>query len=338
MPQALRFTLLSVPALLAIACAQPQPSDDVAARVGSTPITMDQVDAQVRKAEPETWQSLFDARQRSLDYLIDEQLLSVEAGRQGIDIDSLVAREVSASVPTVSDEDVQAFYAQNEQRMGGESPAAMQERIRDYLTAGHQRQVQRDYLAGLRQQAGVEILLEPPRALIQVADDEPAKGPIDAPVVLVEYSDYKCPYCARAQPSVRQVLETYGDRIRLVYRDFPLAMHENAHLAAQAGQCAREQGRFWEYHDLLFTNTRALRPADLQRYAEEVDLDPVLFAECLESGRHADGVDADLESGQRHGVSGTPAFFINGRLLSGAQPFANFQQIIDEELESAGGL
>ena len=114
MPQALRFTLLSVPALLAIACAQPQPSDDVAARVGSTPITMDQVDAQVRKAEPETWQSLFDARQRSLDYLIDEQLLSVEAGRQGIDMDSLVAREVSASVPTVSDEDVQAFYAQNE--------------------------------------------------------------------------------------------------------------------------------------------------------------------------------------------------------------------------------
>lgn len=88
----------------------------------------------------------------------------------------------------------------------------------------------------------------------------------------------------------------------------------------------------------LFTNTRALRPADLQRYAEEVDLDPVLFAECLESGRHADGVDADLESGQRHGVSGTPAFFVNGRLLSGAQPFANFQQIIDEELESAGGL
>ena len=109
MPQALRFTLLSVPALLAIACAQPQPSDDVAARVGSTPITMDQVDAQVRKAEPETWQSLFDTRQRSLDYLIDEQLLSDEAGRQGIDIDSLVAREVSASVPTVSDEDVQAF-------------------------------------------------------------------------------------------------------------------------------------------------------------------------------------------------------------------------------------
>ena len=102
MPQALRFTLLSVPALLAIACAQPQPSDDVAARVGSTSITMDQVDAQVRKAEPETWQSLFEARQRSLDYLIDEQLLSVEAGRQGIDIDSLVAREVSASVPTVS--------------------------------------------------------------------------------------------------------------------------------------------------------------------------------------------------------------------------------------------
>jgi protein-disulfide isomerase len=338
MSQALRSTLLSVPVLFATACTQPQPqrSDDVAARVGSTSITLDQVDAQVRKAEPETWQSLFDARRRSLARLIDEQLLSAEARTQGIDVDSLVTREVSANVPAVSDEDVKVFYAQNEQRMGGESLEAMQQRLRDYLSGTHHRQTQRDYLASLRQQAGVEILLEPPRALIQVADDEPAKGPADAPIVLVEYSDYECPYCARAQPSVRQVLQTYGDRIRHVYRDFPLAMHDDAHLAAQAGQCAGEQGRFWEYHDLLFTNSRALRPADLQRYAESIDLDPDLFAECLDSGRHAHGVDADLESGQQHGVSGTPAFFINGRLLSGAQPFAAFQKIIDEELESAG--
>ncbi|HJP32598.1 MAG TPA: thioredoxin domain-containing protein [Candidatus Latescibacteria bacterium] len=335
MPQFL-CTVTIVLVLLVGACTQPQPSVGVAARVGTQQITLEQVDAQIQKAEPDAWQSLFEARQRALGFLLDEQLLNAEAGRHGIDVDSLIAREITANVPPVSDADVEIFFAQNQQRMGEQSFESMQDRIRDYMVAGNYRQTQREYLVGLRQQAGVEILLEPPRARIEVADDEPARGPADAPIVVVEYSDYECPYCSRAQPSVQQVLQTYGDRVRLVYRDFPLNIHENAHLAAQAGHCAREQGKFWEYHDLLYENARALRPADLQRYAEDLDLDPALFSECIESGRYAGQVDADLASGQQHGVSGTPAFFINGRMLSGAQPFAAFKKIIDEELESIG--
>ena len=135
---------------------------------------------------------------------------------------------------------------------------------------------------------------------------------------------------------MQQVLTTYGDRVRLVYRDFPLLMHEHAHLAAQAGQCAHEQGRFWEYHDVLFANARQLRAEDLKRHAAAAGLDAARFDACLASGRFAAGVDADLASGEEHGVSGTPAFFVNGRLLSGAQPFAAFQQIIDDELRGAG--
>ena len=179
-------------------------------------------------------------------------------------------------------------------------------------------------------------MLEPPRVTLDITDDEPAKGPEDAPIVLVEYSDFQCPYCARAQPSVAQVLQTYGDKVRLVFRDFPLAMHDNAQLAAEAGQCAAEQGQFWEYHDVLFANARALAASDLQQYATDLGLDMIPFNSCLESGRHTNGVQADLASGQARGVSGTPAFFINGRLLSGAQPFSAFQKIIDEELEQSG--
>ena len=147
------------------------------------------------------------------------------------------------------------------------------------------------------------------------------------------YRTTMCPYCGRAQPAVQQVLRTYGDRVRLVFRDFPLKMHRNASAAAQAGLCAQEQGRFWEYHDTLFAHQRQLRPDDLRRYAANLQLDTAAFDACLESDRYATAIDADLASGEQHGVSGTPAFFINGRRLSGAQPFAAFQQLIDDELE-----
>jgi protein-disulfide isomerase len=326
------FRTISVVTALLFGCTQPSPQADIAAKIGAQQVTLAQVDAQVQIAEPQTWQALFDARQRAVTYLVDEQLLTAEARTQGIEVDSLVTREIAARAATVDEGEVEAFYAQNEQSMRGQPLESMRDRIRGFLTESKLRQAQQEYLTVLRQQAGVEILLELPRAQIQLADDEPARGPTDAPIVLVEYSDYECPYCARAQASVQQVLQTYGDKVRLVYRDFPLSNHANAHLAAQAGLCANEQNRFWDYHDMLYANADALTPADLRRYATDLDLDPASFAECLDSGRFAGAVDADLESGQQYGVSGTPAFFINGRLLSGAQPFAAFQKIIDEEL------
>ena len=322
-----------------IGCTAPVvPPTDVAATVGKRPVTMTQVDAQVRQAEPETWQALFDARQRAVAFLIDEQLLAAAASRHGIDADSLVSREIEARVTATTDEEVQIFYAQNAERMGGQPLAEMQDRIREFLTDRQIREARGEYLAGLRAQAVVEILLEAPRVHLEITPAEPAKGPTDAPIVLVEYSDYECPFCARAQASVQQVLQTYGDKIRHVYRDFPLAMHSNANRAAQAGQCASEQGQFWEFHDVLFENFRALGSENLQGYATELGLDLALFNSCLESGRHADGVNADLASGQANGVSGTPAFFINGRLLSGAQPFGAFKKIIDEELQNSEPL
>lgn len=323
-------------------CAQPGPGPApaapgaVAATVGSDNIMLEQVDAQIRRAEPDTWQALFDARQRALGQLIDERLLAAAAAELGTDVETLVADKVHAGVAPVSDEEVAVFFRENEQRMGGQPLQEMAPRIHEFLTDRQLRTARHTYLAQLREQAGVVVLLQAPRVQIEVGADEPAKGPQDAPITLVEYSDFECPYCVRAQSSVAQVLATYGDQVRHVYRDFPLAMHDNAHLAAQAGQCAAEQDQFWAYHDVLFANVRALRPDDLRRYAVELNLDAGAFDECLQSGRHAESVDADLASGQANGVSGTPAFFINGRLLSGAQPFTAFQQIIDEELRSTG--
>ena len=329
------------PILLALAltaCDAPRGEQfvDLAARIGADSVTVSEVDARVQMEEPEFWQTLYDARRRALATIVEERLLTAEAKRQGISVDSLVTREIAAASSPVDSNSVSAYYENNRQHMGGHSLSDVQDQLRDYLTASAAREARTRYVAELRPHAGVDVLLELPSRQVEVGADEPSRGPLDAPVVIVEYSDFQCPYCRQAQPTLDQVAATYGDRVQLVYRDFPLAMHANAHRAAQAAQCAHEQGAFWPYHDILFQNIRRLGEQDLRRHAKAARLDTSAFDECLSSGRYFAAVDADLARGEAHGVSGTPAFFINGRFLSGAQPFAAFRDIIDDELTQAG--
>ena len=164
------------------------------------------------------------------------------------------------------------------------------------------------------------------------ADDDPVKGPATAKITIIEFSDFQCPFCARAVPTMEQIFKTYGDKVRLVYRDFPLSFHQYAQKSAEAAECADEQGKFWEYHDSLFANQNALDIDSLKKYASDTKLDTAKFNECLDSGKYAEEVQKDFKDGQSAGVRGTPAFFINGRLVSGAQPFETFKKIIDEEL------
>jgi len=175
----------------------------------------------------------------------------------------------------------------------------------------------------------------PTPGIIEVsADDDPAIGPEDAPVLIVEFSDFQCSYCARfATETLGQILDTYGDQVRFVYRDFPLtSIHPHAQKAAEATQCAHEQGKYWEYSDLLFQNQQALDVDSLKGYAQQLGLDTDVFNECLDSGQYASEIQKDLTEGQSYGVTGTPTFFINGRLLRGAKPFSAFQAMIEEEL------
>jgi protein-disulfide isomerase len=167
-------------------------------------------------------------------------------------------------------------------------------------------------------------------------DDDPWVGNKDADVIIVEFSDFQCPFCARALPTVNQIKETYGDDILFVYRDFPLrSIHPQAQKAAEASQCAFEQDKFWEYHDLLFEKQSSWSGVGVpifKEYAVDLGLDTDTFNDCLDSNKYADEVEADLQEGSHFGVTGTPAFFINGQKISGAQPFTIFKQIIDVEL------
>jgi len=269
-------------------------------------------------------------RSEGLERMIDEQLLEREAREQGVTPEALLSRQ--AEDVEVSDAEVKAFYESNQDRLGSVSLEEIGPRIRDHLAQRQAQDAVRSYVEGLRDNADLEVALQAPRT--EVAATGPALGPESAPVTIVEFSDFQCPYCARAAPVVKQLHERYPDSVRIVYRHFPLdSVHPQARPAAEASLCAADQDRFWEYHDVLFENARQLGEEDLIRYAEELGLDMAEFRTCLEEGRHAAQVERDLEAGRRAGVTGTPSFFVNGRMLGGAQPLEAFVRVIESELE-----
>ncbi|MBT4352043.1 thioredoxin domain-containing protein [archaeon] len=161
------------------------------------------------------------------------------------------------------------------------------------------------------------------------SDNEGEKAPTEGKVIIEEFSDFECPYCSRAVPTVEEIKKTYGDKVEVVFKNFPLGFHKQAQGASEAAECARDQGNFWEYHDKLFDNQGALSTANYKVWAEELGLDMDKFNLCVDNNEKADIVAKDLKEGQQKGVSGTPTFFVNGRKLVGAQPFAAFKPIID---------
>lgn len=349
MPRTLRvmFVVAVCAGLAVAACAAPAEGSKktssgqaagsgVAATVGDKTIPMSEVDARAKTANSEVYQQLYTARRQALDSLVAEALVEKEAATRGVSPEELVKQEIESKLTDVSESDIEMFYNQNQAQMGNQTLEQMSGRIKNFLTQQQAGSRRDEFLDGLKKKYGVKIALDPPRVDVQVAADEPAKGPADAPILIVEYSEFQCPYCQRVGPTVKQVLDTYGDKVRLVFRDYPLPFHNNAAMASQAGQCAHDQGKFWEYHDKLFANQKALEVDSLKKYAAELGLDADKFNACLDSGSQKAKVDADVERGTASGVRGTPAFFINGRFLSGAQPFAAFQAIIDEELDLAG--
>ncbi len=170
---------------------------------------------------------------------------------------------------------------------------------------------------------------------VEVPKDAPTKGPADAKVTIVEFSEFECPFCSRVNPTVKQIEETYGKDVRIVFRHLPLPFHKNAVPAAEASMAAHAQGKFWEFHDKAFANQRALTRENFEKWGQEIGLDMKKFKADLDSGKYKARVEQDRAYAGTVGARGTPAFFINGKLVSGAQPFDNFKKVIDEEIKRA---
>jgi protein-disulfide isomerase len=192
-------------------------------------------------------------------------------------------------------------------------------------------------LEGLKQTHHVNVALEPPELpRIEVEAKGPARGPAGAPVTIVEFSDFQCPYCGREVPVIDRLMKEYDGKVRLVFRHFPLDFHPFAEKAAEAAVCAAEQGKFWELHDKMFSNQQKLAVDDLKGYAKSVGVDAAKFDKCLDSGEKKPQIDADQKAGTEAGVNGTPAFFINGIFINGAQPYEQIKQTVDRELKKKG--
>jgi protein-disulfide isomerase len=215
----------------------------------------------------------------------------------------------------------------------GSTVESMREQIIRFLTDGPRRQKYQELITTLRNEADVKISLPtPPKPRRNVEAKGPSRGPADARVTIVEFSDFECPFCSRAHGTVEEVMRTYAGKVKLVFRQLPLNMHPNAFKAAEASLCAHEQGRFWEYHDVLFKNREKLQVADLKQHATQLGIDTGKFNECLDSGKMASTVREDMKAAEAAGVNGTPAFFINGVFLNGAVPIQDFKEVIDAEL------
>jgi protein-disulfide isomerase len=280
-------------------------------------------------------QDLYESSRQAVEALVGEYLLAEAAAQAGVSVAAFVASRLDPALTMeIQEEDIREIYEQSRSMLGNVTFAQAESAIRSYLEEKRRDDGRQKVVGALLAAAGADVVidLDPPRYDVVPRGDEPSLGPASAPVTLVAYSDFQCPFCRRAAPHVRKLVETYPDTVRLVWRHFPLPGHPDARAAAEAAACAGEQDAFWEYHDQLFGNQDALGSTDLRRYAEDLGVDVSQFDACVESHRYESMVTDDLTSGSRLGVSATPAVFINGRLILGAVGSDVYQRVIDEEL------
>jgi protein-disulfide isomerase len=271
--------------------------------------------------------------QGKLDELIAARLMRLEATKRGISLQQLEQEEIVAKTAPPSTDQVNTFYEANKQRIR-QPLEQIKPRLADYLQGQEQQKRRQTFLKALRQHYAVKIML--PALKVDVsADNDPFIGPATAPVTIIEFSDFQCPYCRRVQPTLKRLLQEYEGKIKLVFRDFPLhKIHPQAQKAAEAAQCAADQQQFWPYHDKLFANTR-LQIEDLKQFAQELSLNLERFNTCLDAGKYAREVAQDVRDGANAGVDSTPSFFVNGQPINGAASYERFKEVVEAALEAA---
>ena len=310
----------------------------VVATVGDHKITAQELDQKVKPQIDEMRAALAkrvedliadktaDLQRKTLDAMADDYLISEAAKKDNLPVAEYLKKQYSGK-SGVTEADAKAWYTKNKSQ---NSPPFDQ--IKGQLIGLMNRQA---LIERLRKEHPVKINLEVKRVAVD-SSGHPSLGPKDAPITIVEFTDFQCPFCKSTQPTLKQLRAKYGDKIRLVHMDFPLSFHSHALDAAKAARCANDQGKFWEFHDFLFDNQGKLGAADLKATAKTLGLNTKDFDSCFDKGTHLAAIKADSEAGAKLGVDGTPAFFIDGRQITGAQPLAQFEQVIDEELANGG--
>ncbi len=321
--------------------AVPRPAQTVATFKG-TPITdeelrkaaaadLDKLSLQMQQMRASFAQTEHKILETNLLRLLADKLFEAEAAKRGITMEALLEKELEGKVKEPTPQDISSFYETNKQLINKPLEQAA-DQIRQYLKAENRNREIGNFADRLKPEYKVSMLLPPLRSKVET-EGSPSKGPKDAPVTLVEFSDFQCPFCMRLSKTLGDVVAKYGDKVRVVYRQFPLSqIHPFAEKAAEASLCAADQNQFWQMHDLMFDTQNLLKNEDLEAKAVKLKLDSAVFDKCLDSGKHAEKVRQDQRDGYVIGVAATPALFVNGRFLSGALPLSDISKVIDEEI------
>ncbi len=291
------------------------------------------LERELKGIDNEAEQRKFHLLWTGVDAVLNQTLLIREAERRGITVAALKDQEIARKATPPADDEVRAIYDANREVIHADFDVVAPY-IRKQLSEDRRNELEQALIEELRRSADVRYAVPPPELpRFEVdAGSGPAWGPRDARVTVITFNDFECPYCARARKMIDKLKEAYPERLRVVFRDFPLEQHPNARRAAEAAQCAHEQQKFWPYHDLLFDNAKALSGSDLRRYAAEAKLDLAAFDTCVASERPRQAVLAHEQAGKRYGVEGTPAIFVNGMKLVGLLPLPLMKAIIEREL------
>lgn len=288
----------------------------VLATINGENITSGDIEDALKPAISAAQEQVYNLRKQVLDSKINDLLLEQEAQKRKVTARAVYDAEIMPKVKKVTEEDARKFYEENKARINGTFDQVKSQVIQ-YLQNQEVQKAETAYAQDLRKAATIQIFLnEPEPPVYSIAtNDQPSKGNPNAPVTIVEFTDYQCPSCARTQPLLEEVAGEYGDKVKLVARDFPLDQHANAAKAAEAAEAAREQGKYWEYVAILFKNQDALQVEKLKEYASQLGLDRAKFDQALDSGKFSDNVLRDVNEGEKLGVNSTPTVFINGKLI-----------------------
>jgi len=293
------------------------PPQAVVATIGGQPLTAAVIDERLKPVVFKIRFTAYQAAKAIADQTIDDILLIAEANRLQVTPEDIVRKEISEKVKPPTEAEVDKFYSENKARIN-QDLSVVRNQLVAYLQDEDRKRLERELSARLRKGADVRWLItEPTAPVLNISvDDDPSRGDANAPVTLVEFTDFQCPACAAMQPVLEEVLKSYGNKVRFVVRDFPLAQHENARKAAEAANAANAQGKFFEYAELLFKRQKALDVASLKKYATEIGLNRPKFDAALDSGTYQEEVKHDIEDGEMYGVGSTPTIFINGLQLT----------------------
>ncbi len=307
------------------------------ATVAGDPVKASELDEHLQedlaKLDRDYAKNRFDMRRKGLDAIVFRKLVVRESARLGVDAEAYIEREIELRLKVATEEEARVFFDENQTRLGAAPFEEVKERIVDFMTTQRRSEVILAIYAELKAKSEVRFFLDPPASERRDVGSEGASiGDKDAPIVIVAYSDFQCPYCSRARAVVAQVLTSYTGKVRVVFRHFPLPFHEHAFKAAEAAECANDQGKFWALHDHMFEHQDALDVASLKAAARRLGLDGPKFDGCLDEARHKERVAESVAGARAFGVEGTPHFFINGLELTGAQPFERFRDVIEAEL------